>query len=52
VIIEYRTLEREGEGFREKIRSLKASGIKTEPAFALLLGLESDPYSAILEYKV
>jgi hypothetical protein len=50
MIIEDAILQMEGETFREKIIRLKKQGIKTEPAFAQLLGLEGDPYNALLEY--
>lgn len=33
---------------RAQIRALKAAGMKTEPAFCQLLGLEGDAYAAIL----
>ncbi|MNO76159.1 hypothetical protein D3C76_672280 [compost metagenome] len=37
--------------FRERIILLKTSGWKTEPAFAKALGLEGDPYEALLELE-
>lgn len=37
-----------GEEFRQKVLFLKRNGMKTEPAFAKLLGLEGDPYEALL----
>lgn len=49
LVIEYVLLDRHGEDFRRRIRELKASGLKTEPAFAAALGLEGDPYAALLE---
>lgn len=33
---------------RPKIKALKAAGMKTEPAFCRLLGLEGDAYTALL----
>jgi len=51
MLIEYLILESEDEGFRRSIVALKEQGYKTEPAFATLLGLEGDPYQAILDYK-
>jgi hypothetical protein len=42
-------LRRGGETFRQEIIRLKQAGYKTEPAFALLLGLDDhDPYAALL----
>jgi len=49
MIIEHKLLEMHGEKFRKRIIELKESGYKTEPAFALELGLEGDPYEALLE---
>ncbi|MGJ1430916.1 DUF4269 domain-containing protein [Sphingobacterium spiritivorum] len=51
LIIEYHLLETHDDQFREKIIELKKQGIKTEPAFARLLGLEGDPYLALLELE-
>ncbi|MFF2753091.1 DUF4269 domain-containing protein [Psychrobacillus sp. NPDC058041] len=36
--------------FKEEVIKLKEQGVKTEPAFCKLLGLERDPYVALLEY--
>ena len=45
MIVEERLLERMGREGREAIRSLKAAGMKTEPAFACYLGMDDgDPY--------
>ena len=41
-----------GKGFREKVIKLKNEGYKTEPAFAKLLGLNGNPYEALLQYKI
>ncbi|KOS04916.1 diadenosine tetraphosphate hydrolase [Flavobacterium akiainvivens] len=51
MIKEYEILKEKGEDFRLHIVALKQQGIKTEPAFALLLGLEGNPYEALLTYK-
>lgn len=51
MLIEYKILEQQGKNFREKIRKLKEEGYKTEPAFALLLGLQGNPYEALLKLE-
>jgi hypothetical protein len=40
-----------GNKFQEKIKSLKNTGIKTEPAIATLLNLSGDPYGAVLDLE-
>nr|WP_256471470.1 DUF4269 domain-containing protein [Tenacibaculum sp. XPcli2-G] len=50
MLIEYQVLLKEGKEFRSKIIALKQQGFKTEPAFAQLLGLEGNPYEALLTY--
>ena len=50
MVAEMKILSEKGEDFRRKILELKQSGIKTEPAFAQLLGLEGDPYQELLRY--
>jgi len=37
-----------GQGFRNRVRAKKRTGLKTEPAIATLLGLEGDPFEAVL----
>ncbi|GIP18053.1 alpha/beta hydrolase [Paenibacillus montaniterrae] len=49
MVVEHRILQLIDSSFRQQIRALKASGVKTEPAFAKLLQLEGDPYAALLE---
>ena len=49
MIIENRILLERGAGFKEEIITLKSSGIKTEPAFAKLLGLNGNPYVELLK---
>lgn len=51
MLIEHQLLVENGEEFRQDIIKLKQEGYKTEPAFAVLLGLKGDPYKALLEYK-
>lgn len=50
MIIEDAVLRQQNGAFRDKVIKLKEHGIKTEPAFAQLLGLEGNPYDALLEY--
>ncbi len=51
MVREYEILQKMGPAFKEQIRKLKRSGLKTEPAFALLLGMAGDPYRALLDYE-
>ncbi len=51
MIIEHKLLMSHGNEFREKIIALKRDGLKTEPAFALLLGLQGDPYLELLKLE-
>lgn len=51
LLVEYQILQQKGESFRQKVIELKKNGIKTEPAFAQLLGLADDPYLSLLNYK-
>lgn len=48
MIAEHKILEERGEEFKQKIIELKKQGIKTEPAFGMLLGLEN-PYEDLLK---
>ncbi|TDW46596.1 uncharacterized protein DUF4269 [Flavobacterium sp. 270] len=52
MIIEHKILQLKGENFRLEIIKLKQNGLKTEPAFAFLLGLKGNPYSELLEYQI
>ncbi|MBM4204774.1 MAG: DUF4269 domain-containing protein [Gammaproteobacteria bacterium] len=45
--VEARLLALSGEASRAKIRELKRSGMKTEPAFAAWLQLEGDPWDVL-----
>lgn len=45
--IEEKILEYGGKAVAQKIRAFKNQGIKTEPAFAKLIGIRGDPYHGI-----
>lgn len=49
MLIEDRILGLLGDGFRDEIVKLKKSGLKTEPSFAELLGLEGNSYEELLK---
>lgn len=48
-LAEHRLLELAGDRLREDFRLAKAGGLKTEPAFARVLGLGGDPYIEVLK---
>ncbi len=50
MMAEYEILKSKGEDFRKQVVELKKNGLKTEPAFAQLLGLKQDPYEELLTY--
>jgi len=52
MIIENRILNEKGVDFKHKIIELKSEGLKMEPAFAKLLGLEGNPYTELLKLKI
>jgi hypothetical protein len=52
MVVEARLLNILGAQFAEKVRALKQQGMKTEPAFAWLLGLAGDPYQAVRNLEV
>ncbi len=49
MMAEYKILQEKGEDFKRKIIDLKKKGIKTEPAFGILLNLEN-PYEDLLKF--
>ncbi len=51
MIIEHQILQRKLD-FKAKIIELKTNGLKTEPAFAELLGLSGNPYEELLKVDV
>ena len=51
MLIEYQLLSRFGEEFRQKVLDLKRQGYKTEPAFAMLLEIDGNPYEGLLKYE-
>ena len=48
MMAEYKILQEKGEDFKQKIIELKKEGVKTEPAFGILLNLEN-PYEDLLK---
>lgn len=52
MLIEAQILQSKGEKFRLEVIKLKENGIKTEPAFGLLLGLNGNVYEELLHFKV
>ena len=48
LVVEARLLAAGGTALRRQVLALKAGGVKTEPAFAQVLGLAGDPYQALL----
>ena len=51
MLIEHQLLTERGEAFRQEILALKRKGYKTEPAFAMVLGLQGNPYVELLTYE-
>jgi len=49
MIAEYRILQEKDDDFKNRIIALKKQGIKTEPAFGILLGLDH-PYEDLLKF--
>lgn len=51
MLIERQILQERGIEFKNQIVKLKKQGIKTEPAFAQVLGLKGDPYLELLKLE-
>jgi hypothetical protein len=51
MVQECRLLNLLGENFKVRIIELKKNGIKTEPAFATVLGLKGNPYRKLLDFE-
>jgi len=51
MIVEHRILRLCSRRFREEVRRLKREGLGTEPAFARLLGIDTDPYETLRGFK-
>jgi hypothetical protein len=51
MIVEHELLLKKGKAFKQRIIELKRQGFKTEPAFAKELGLEGEPYAALLKFE-
>lgn len=47
-LVEQRLLALGGAAFRDAVMTLRTDGMKTESAFAAVLGLDGDPYQALL----
>lgn len=52
MIVEYKILNQKGAEFRSEIIKLKSEGLKTELAFAKLLGLDGNAYEELLKFKI
>ncbi|HEY8604528.1 DUF4269 domain-containing protein [Tsuneonella suprasediminis] len=50
-IVEQRLLALGGDIFRAAVMARRNNGMKTEPAFAAVLGLDGDPYQALLSLE-
>ncbi|WP_324677557.1 DUF4269 domain-containing protein [Hymenobacter sp. GOD-10R] len=51
LVVEHRLLQLGGAVFRARVQAQRATGLKTEPAFAACLGLTGDPYAELLRLE-
>lgn len=51
MIAEWKILSEKDSNFKQQVLELKNSGVKTEPAFAQVLGLDGDPYQELLRFS-
>jgi hypothetical protein len=51
LLIEDHLLQENGKEFMQSVIDLKRNGIKTEPAFARLIGMKGDPYLELLKLE-
>ncbi len=51
MVIEYKILIQRGSEFKADVKKLKSNGLKTEPAFAKILGIKGNPYKALLKLE-
>ncbi|OYW48019.1 MAG: phage capsid protein [Novosphingobium sp. 28-62-57] len=51
LLVERRLLALGSAAFRNAVMARRRAGLKTEPAFAAVLGLAGDPYQALLELE-
>jgi hypothetical protein len=49
MLIEHRLLTILGPTFKNKLKTLKKNGLKTEPAFTKILKIDGDPYKELLQ---
>ncbi|RAU82294.1 DUF4269 domain-containing protein [Pontibacter arcticus] len=52
MLVEHKVLNLKDDKFRTEIIRLKQEGLKTEPAFAKLLGLVGNPYVELLKFEI
>lgn len=52
MLVEHQILSSKDENFRLEVIKLKERGVKTEPAFGLLLGLNGNVYQELLDFKL